>query len=576
MVLACSGAVSDCMDGFERDAAGNCVSSGGGVDSVGAAIDSGDSGAGDSGMDTGGAVSPGLTEHGVVSCPDPGLREAQPMELADMGADWGEQDWYYPREEVAGAGVTVAELTGDGLYDIVLSHWGEDQLFVAQPGGGYADETAARWPASPARTASVTAVDIEGDGDLDLFICAIDSADTLLINDGSGHFSDGTAAAGLDVRDRRCMGATFGDMDGDGDLDLFAADYLWCALDLEDPENYQDCVELPDGVTEPQSLWENRGDGTFADVSDRLPRSVLVESMMHSAAWLDADGDGDLDLYLVNDYRDFIPWATENRLYLNDGSGQFAAAPELNADVRVASMGLGVGDLNGDELPDLLISDEFKITLLESLGGAGWAESALARGLEVDGSIGRTAGWGTALADLDNDGDLDAPMVFGVIYADTLEESLDQPDAIYLQGDDGRFVEVGERWGFYNPGQSRSLAVLDVDGDGWLDLLRGALDGPAELYRARCGAESWLTVHLRDGPPNAYGIGAAVRVEAGGRSQIRWVMAGGTSLHTSLQPLAHFGLGASDVVDAVEVRWPDGALSRYEDIAARQEITIRR
>ena len=537
-----------------------------------------DTDTGDTTDDTGIPRVASLEEGGVVTCADPSARDAQPLALWSPGGDWGDQGWGYPDNAVAGAGVTVAELTGDALYDIVLSQWGQDQLYVGQADGSFADETATRWPSAPSNSAASTAVDIDGDGDLDLYVSNMEGNDYLLINDGTGHFADGTAAAGFASRDRRSFGSTFADMDGDGDLDAFMIDYLWCFGEGNPSDELEpDCDPEPEDV-DPRSLWENQGDGSFVDVSDRLPHDALTESLMHTAVWIDLDSDGDQDLYLANDYIDVtLPWVQPNRLFLNNGDGTFEVAPDdTYAEIAVLSMGLGVGDLNGDEYPDLLISDNYKVTLLESLGPLQWFESSLSRGIGLGDS--QEAGWGTLFADMDNDGDLDAPMVYGKIFpSDTLYEIQQQPDTIYLQGDDGQFSQVGDAWGFNDTQIARSLGVIDIDGDGWMELIRGALDAPATIHRSRCGAEGWLEVHLRDEATlNRYGIGARVRVTVGGESQIRWIQAGGTSIHTSLQPLAHFGVGGAASVDSVEVLWADGSADIFTDITPGQRVTVTR
>ena len=522
-----------------------------------------------------------LEAGGVVTCADPSAREASPIESWNPGGDWESQDWMTPDTVVAGAGVTVADLTGDGLLDIVLPHWEQDQLFVARAGGGFDDKTATHWPSEvTSNSATATVADIDGDADLDLYLCNMEGDDHLLINDGSGHFSDGTAAAGLSGRDRRCMGSSFGDMDGDGDLDLFVADYLWC---LGDPETGETVCDRDPDTLSPQSLWENQGDGSFVDVSERLSRDTLVHSLMHGSVWIDVDLDGDQDLYVLNDSREEIAWVEPNLLYLNDGAGGLTRVEEgSQAELAMASMGLAVGDLNGDEYPDLLISDNYGVVLLESLGLMDWFNGALARGLDVRPTeTDRETGWGTLLEDFDNDRDLDTAVVFGVLFPDGESfGAMEQPDALFLQGDDGQFEEIADAWGFSDTHVGRSLGIIDIDGDGWMDFLRSPLNGPAMLHRGRCGAEGWLEVHLRDdATPNRFGVGARVRLTTGGERQLRWIFAGGTSIHTSLQPQAHFGLGdpeTFDAVDTLEILWPDGATSTFTDVTPNQRVTITR
>ena len=527
--------------------------------------------------DTSGPENARLEGGGVITCADPGARAASPLLPWSPGGDWDDQDWEGPETNVAGAGVTVAELTGDGRNDIYLSHWEQDQLYVGQADGSFTDETAARLPAMASNTSTTTAADVDGDGDLDLYVSNMEGNDYLLINDGSGHFSDGTAAAGLAGRDRRSLGNSFGDMDGDGDLDLFVADYLWCQ---ESEFGAIECDRDPETL-DPRTLWENR-DGVFVDVSERLELDTLRHSLMHGAVWVDVDDDDDQDLYIINDFRTEISWVEPNLLYLNGGDGTFTRAPEeARVEIAIASMGIGLGDINSDERPDFIISDFYRVSLLESLSPVEWYDGALARGLQMNGGADkgdRETGWGTLLEDFDNDGDLDTAVVFGILFP--MEGSFgirEQPDALFLQGDDGQFEEIAEQWGFADTSISRALGIIDIDGDGWLDFIRGALDAPATLYRGACGAESWLEIHLRDdATANRYGVGARVKVTAGGESQLRWIVAGGTSIHTSLQPMAHFGLDDAAVVDKLEVRWPDGETTTFSDVTLNQIVTVSR
>ena len=211
-----------------------------------------------------------LVEGTPVVCSSPSA--PGDLQVADLGPDWAAQGFGEESgDPLAAAGMTIIDLTGDGLLDIYLPQIGMDQIYVGQPDGSLVDESSSRLPSllsSPSNTG--TAADVDGDGDQDLFVARKGGDHVLLVNDGSGVFTDGTEAAGLDRQGWPVAGGSFGDMDGDGDLDLFRITFRTCDSSLaEIPEN-----PYTDGT---QALWENQGDGTFVDVSERDRRASCRE-----------------------------------------------------------------------------------------------------------------------------------------------------------------------------------------------------------------------------------------------------------------------------------------------------------
>jgi hypothetical protein len=526
-----------------------------------------------------------LQQGEIITCPTPHARIETPFDEPEPGGDWGNQFFNTPDVESAGGGITVADFTGDGLLDIYLPHWSQDQLLIADVDGTYTDMTTKNLPAElKLASGAATAVDYEGDGDLDLFLCSSDGQDALLENDGEGHFTDVTEAAGLIGSDRRCTASTWADIDGDEDLDFFVSTYINC-------DKYENgapvCEKTPDDVPEAKNLWLNNGDGTFSDASDRLPHDELVASLMHVSSLIDVDRDGDMDLFILNDHRGGIPWETPpNLLYLNDGSGQFTRADKdaTGVQLEMSSMGIGIGDLNEDGLPDFMISDINRVVMFETYGENFWVDTSLLRNLVVvPDSDDNTSGWGTEMADIDNDGLIDGVMAFGRL---AWVEDSGEPgefDALYLQQEDdddtvdNTFINVADDWGVADPGMGRGLLTVDLNGDGYLDLIKASLGEPAKYYISRCGDRSWLQVELQDdATANTFGIGAVIEIVADGRTQTRWITAGATSLASSVQPHAHFGLGPVDTVDELWITWPDGEVSVFEDIPARQALTIQR
>ncbi len=525
--------------------------------------------------DTGAVDAPGgatLWTSGPIACEDPDSREADgPVYTGSFGADWAAQGHTGEGPDALGGGLTIADLDGDGFLDIYLPQVGADQLYLQQE-GTLVDVSSTHLPEGLAeQSTAATAADIDGDGDLDLLVATSESENRLLLNDGSGAFSDGTAAAGLGEQGWPTNSIVPGDIDGDGDLDLFAATWRGC-MDPWIPENaYTDT---------PQVLFENQGDGTFVDVSDRLPAELFEVSLVRLATFLDVDGDGDVDLYLDTDVMPTQEACLEgNRLFVNDGTGHFAEADdEVGANVRIAGMGLGVGDINGDGYPELAMSSIAEIMFLETDGALSWYDSTLVRGLAVDAEAeARWSGWGTELADVDNDGDLDLYMGFGALSAGVPESEdnpAEQPDALYLQGEDGTFTDVAADWGVDHVESTRAVATIDFDGDGFLDLAHRVVDGPATIQLSRCDESAWLEVRVQGDDANTQALGTRVELTAGDQTWTRWIGVGGTGLHSSVPTSAHFGLGDVEEV-GMTVHWPDGRRTDVEVLKTRQIVALK-
>ena len=508
------------------------------------------------------------------TCPRTQSAPLEPLALSAARVDKG-TDWIDP---MAGSGVGVGDLDGDGLRDLLIPQLGTDQILLQTPGGDFVDATADLWPEVRDQvSAAAHMVDIDGDDDLDVFVChsgqpgqfeAIPNA--LYLNDGSGHLTDVSEAWGVDQMTRPCYGASFGDIDGDGDLDVALANYDPCAGDEE-------CARILEWPS-PQLLWRQTPDG-FEDVSERLG-DLARTSLPYVAALLDVDGDHDLDVYLVNDTRRDISFAEPSRLFLNDGSGGMKWAGEgYGSELHLEAMGLGLGDVNGDLALDMVIPAVRQFALLvSSSAGGGWFDEARARGLVVpEDDTARYYAWGTELADLDNDADLDVLAVFGYLLGEPGPQNPEaQPDALYLNAD-GDFSQVAEAWGFDDDGIGRGLLVIDLDGDGWLDVLKRELEGPVRAYRGRCDPDmAWLEVALRQPGPNTRAIGATVTVEAGAQVLRRWVVLGGHGFASSGDGAVHFGLGTAQRIQRLTVTWPDGEETVLTDLVPWQAITVVR
>ena len=509
-----------------------------------------------------------------ITCTNPEVRESQPVINTDFGADWADQNATGgSTDPIAAGGLTMADLTGDGRMDIYLPQIGADQLYVGQADGTLADESGARLSSDgiPSATAA-SAVDIEGDGDLDLFVTTSRGQNQLLLNDGTGHFTDGTVASGLAEQGWPGAASLWGDMDGDDDLDLFVVTYRNCDPAIAiDPEN-------PWSDT-PQALWENQGDGTFIDVTDRMAEHPGENGRLRAGAWIDIDGDQDLDLHLVSDKSVSSPCMPPNLVFENDGGDFTETSGDMALDITMEGMGLGIGDLNDDGNPDFAMSDMRRLWTVESDPTGAWYDSTAVHGLRYDpDEAERWSGWGIELADLDNNSHLDIYLAFGGLPDAPVADMnpMAQPDAVFLQSPDGSFTEVATEWGVDDMQSNRAVVTADFNRDGWLDLARRTLDGPATLSLAQCGASSWLAIDLQQAGTNPRAIGAKVSVTVADNTMHRWVTVGATGLQSSTEPTVHFGLDEATMVDQLEVLWPDGTRSRLTDLGVNRFTTVAR
>ncbi len=454
-------------------------------------------------------------------------------------------------------GIAWGDYDNDGRLDLyVTDPSGPNTLYHNNGDGTFALSPLTAQVALPqAYSGGATFADYDNDGWRDLLVVNW-GVNTLFHNENGQRFVDITRQAGL-TDDKNSKSASWGDFDNDGLVDLYVAN--WSC--------YPDCGRSLDG--DPDRLYHNSGDGTFADVSDYLGGSLNGAGFI--ASFVDYDNDGDLDIYLVND--EFIN-PVGNKLWRNDGPGcngwcftQVAA--EAGADSKLFGMGLAVGDYNNDGHVDFYFSNVGPMELLQNQGDGTFVETAVTAGVQTPGDI----GWGTLFLDYDHDGWQDLYLA----VADTTNHRDIGVNKLFHNNADGTFTLVTCDNEAADVRPSLSAAYADYDQDGWLDLVVGNMDEGYRLYRNQNGRSNpnhWLSLELAGGGPvNRDAVGARVYLTSpDGLTQMQDVI-NGFGLGGGSELALNFGLGAAETAD-LRIQWPDGRVQTMSNVAADQRYRL--
>ncbi|UCG58510.1 MAG: CRTAC1 family protein [Phycisphaerales bacterium] len=426
----------------------------------------------------------------------------------------------------------------------------------------------------------VTVGDYDNDGDADVYLNNL-GPNVLYRNNGDGTFTDVTKSAGVGNGDKVGAGTCFLDMDGDGDLDLFVSNYLKWSPAIHVPHRMKGFPQYGtplDYPPEPDTMYRNDGDGTFTDVSAICGIGEYPGTGMGTVCG-DYDNDGDTDIFVGND-------VMGNFLFANDGLGRFEEVGLLAGVAydyygrEQASMGVDCGDYDNDGRLDFFMTSYTQelSTLYHNLGDGIFEDATIASGAGV-GTLNDVT-WGTGLVDFDNDGDRDIFIASGHVQ-DNVENydsrtTYPQLNIVQMNTGEGRFINVSDDCGTGMEVRlaSRGAGFDDMDNDGDVDVVvLNSRTSPTILRNDSSGAGHWLKVRLQGVKANRDGVGARVKVVAGDLTLVDEVHSG-RGYQSHFGTCLHFGLGRRRRIDRIEVRWIGGGTDVFTGTGADQSVTL--
>jgi len=489
--------------------------------------------------------------------------------------------------ETMAGGVAAFDYNNDGKVDIFFTNGAAipslekdspkffNRLYRNDGRMKFTDVTLEAGVAGAGYSIGAAAGDYNNDGHTDLFVAGV-YRNILYRNLGNGKFEDVTEKAGIKSDKWSVAGGWF-DYDNDGWLDLFVVNYAHWTPDFDrycgDHERNLRVYCHPkyfDGL--PNTLYRNRRDGTFEDVSKE---AGIVEHIGRgmSVAFADYDNDGYTDVFVTNDN---LP----NFLFRNRGNGTFeevaleAGVALTNNGAPIASMGADFRDFNNDGLCDInvtaLAGETFP--LFRNVGKGSFLDATHSSQLAQLSAA--RSGWSNGLFDFNNDGWKDLFTANSDVndLIDLFQSAhYKQPNSLYANLGNGTFLDVSSDAGFTQARAHRGSAFADFDNDGKVDVVVSALGEPAELWQnISPDANRWLVLKLIGTRSNRDGIGAKIRM---GDQQNHVTTAVGYA--SSSPSTVHFGTGKLETIKRIEIRWPSGTVQVLQNVATNQLLELR-
>ena len=484
-------------------------------------------------------------------------------------------------------GAAAGDFDNDGWIDLYFTRLDDSDILYRNRGdGSFEDVTEIAFGQSHLANVQTNGAawgDIDNDGDLDLYVTSVFSSGYhLYVNDGSGVFSEQAAARGVQISgpdEKFGFSPSFGDFDRDGYIDLYVTE--WRSRSQNPTESLQNSRLLRNQGESAPGHFVDVTQPAGVDVDHLVPLIPSLDSQTFTGRFSDLDQDGYPDLAITSDHG-------TSRLFWNNGDGTFDDGTDA-AGVGTDQFGMGnaVGDFDGDGDLDWFVTSIYKEDhihfsgnrLYRNEGGRLFTDATDAAGVR-DGAW----GWGAALVDFDNDGDLDIAEANGQHFdypgASSVSVGFEANPVRFWENDgSGVMTENAALLGLTDTGRGKGLLTFDYDRDGDQDLLIVNNGDPPVLYRNDGdGQNDWLLVDLEGTRSNRQGLGALITVDpdqsTAGDELIREID-GGTHFLGQSPAVAHFGLGdrPADHVDQVTIRWPSGLTSQLDDVVVNSLLT---
>lgn len=440
-------------------------------------------------------------------------------------------------------GISFFDFNNDGWDDLTFASGNGDPVYFYQNNNGTLSSVSLNLVDNLNDTRQVNWVDIDNDGDNDLFVVSNNASNRLYLNDGSMNFTDITASSGISTATMQSWGGAWGDYNNDGFLDLFLSNR-----------------DIANGL-QPNLLYRNNGNNTFTNVSN----SAGISSSNHlsfCASFFDFNNDGWQDIYIANDR--FI---TSNILYKNNGNGTFTdVSASSGTNITMDAMSTTIDDYNDDGYLDIYITNTASGNYFLRNNG----DETFTNVASSNGTIFNSVAWGAVFLDADNDTDLD-------LYVSGMRDGTNGqlPSAFYENSGSGNFT-IPTNAGFANDtAESYSNAIGDINNDGLPDI--SVLNKePRDNFlwmNTNTDGNNWLKVTLEGTTSNRMGIGSWIEISLGGNKQYRYTLNGEgyTSQNSGSE---FFGLGNNTTIDYVKVIWLSGVEDILYNVSSNQKLHI--